>query len=71
MLNLTEKLKIAMIKQNISQSKLADLTDQKQPNLSAKLVANNFKLSEYEKLVNALGCKLIIEIELPNGERIK
>ena len=71
MINLTEKLKITMIKQNITQSQLAILTNQKQPNLSAKLVANNFKLSEYEKLVNALGCKLIIEIELPNGERIK
>lgn len=70
MINLTEKLKITMIKQNISQSQLAELTGQKQPNLSAKLVANNFKLSEYEKLVNALGCELEIKIVLPNGERI-
>lgn len=70
MINLTEKLKITMIKQNLTQSQLAILTNQKQPNLSAKLVANNFKLSEYEKLVNALGCKLEINIILPNGEKI-
>lgn len=71
MFNLTENLKIAMIKQNTTQTKLAELTGQTQKNLSNKMGRNDFKLSEYEKLVNALGCKLIIEIELPNGERIK
>lgn len=70
MLDLTEKLKIAMIKQKISQSQLAELTNQKQPNLSQKLVTNNFKLSEYEKLVNALGCKLEINIVMPTGEKV-
>lgn len=70
MINLTEKLKIAMIKQNISQIELANRTSQKQQNLSQKMIANNFKLSEYQKLVEALGCTLEINIVLPNGERI-
>lgn len=70
-MNLTELLKIAMIKTNYNQLKLAEATQQSQVNLSNKMLRNNYKLSEYEKLVNALGCKLIIEIELPNGERIK
>lgn len=70
-MNLTELLKIAMIKTNSNQLKLAEATQQSQVNLSNKMIRNNFKLSEYEKLVNALGCKLIIEIELPNGEIIK
>ena len=70
MINLTEKLKIAMIKQNVNQTTLAELTNQKQPNLSQKLVANNFKLSEYARLVEALGCTLEINIVLPNGEKI-
>lgn len=70
MINLAEKLKIAMIKQKISQVVLAERTQQKQPNLSAKIVANNFKLSEYAKLVDALGCSLEINIILPNGEKI-
>ncbi len=70
MINLTEKLKIAMIKQNVTQQQLAERTEQKQPNLSAKMVANNFKLSEYQRLVEALGCRLEINIVLPNGEKL-
>lgn len=68
--NLTEKLKIAMIKQGVNQIELAKRVDQTQSNLSQKFVANNFKLSEYEKLVTALGCELEISIITPNGERI-
>lgn len=70
-LNLTEQLKIAMIKTGISQIELAKRTGQTQSNLSQKFTANNFKLTEYEKLVEALGCTLHVEIELPSGERIK
>ena len=70
MTNLTEKLKIAMIKQNVTQTKLAELSDQTQKNLSNKMGRDNFKLSEYEKLVEALGCRLEINIILPTGEKI-
>lgn len=70
MFNLTEKLKIAMIKQNVTQTKLAELSDQSQGNLANKFVRNDFKLSEYEKLVTALGCQLEINIILPTGEKI-
>lgn len=70
MLNLTEKLRIAMIKQNVNQTTLAERTKQQQANLSRKLVVNNFKLSEYLKLVEALGCTLEINIVLPSGEKI-
>ena len=68
--NLTEKLKIAMIKQGVNQIELAQRVGQTQSNLSQKMVANNFKLSEYEKLVTALGCELEISIITPNGERL-
>ena len=69
-INLTEKLKIAMIKQGVTQVELAKRVEQTQSNLSQKFVANNFKLSEFEKLVTALGCDLEISIITPNGERI-
>ena len=68
--NLTEKLKIAMIKQGVNQIELAQRVGQTQSNLSQKMVANNFKLSEYEKLVTALGCELEISIITPNGDRL-
>ena len=57
-----------MIATNINQIKLAELTNQSQQNLSQKMVSNNYKIQEYERLVNALGCQLKINIILPNGE---
>ena len=64
----TNKLKMAMIATNINQVKLAELTNQSQQNLSQKMVHESYRLSEYERLVNALGCELKIQIILPNGE---
>ena len=64
----TNKLKMAMIATNINQIKLAELTKQSQQNLSQKMVSNNYKIQEYERLINALGCQLKIQIILPNGE---
>ena len=69
-MNLTEKIKIAMIKQGINQTKLAELSGQTQKNLSNKMARDNFKLSEFEKLVESLGCKLEINIVLPDGTKI-
>ena len=59
-----------MIKQNVNQTTLAERTNQHQANLSQKLITNNFKFSEYAKLVEALGCTLEINIVLPSGEKI-
>ena len=70
MINLTEQLKIAMLKQKVTQTELAHRTNQSQNNLASKMIRNDFKLSEYEKLVTALGCQLEINIILPTGERI-
>ena len=69
-MKLTEKLKIAMIKTNTTQMTLAERTGQTQGNLANKLIRDNFKLSEFEKLVEALGCRLEINIVMPNGEKI-
>ena len=66
----TNKLKMAMIATNINQIKLAELTNQSQQNLSQKMVSSSYKIQEYERLVNALGCQLKIQIILPNGEVI-
>ncbi len=70
MIDLTKKIKKAMLELDISQLELAKRLNQSQSNLSQKFVANNFKLSEYEKLVEALGCQLEINIILPTGEKI-
>lgn len=70
MLNLSEKLRIAMIKLNVNQTQLAERSGQSQKNLSNKMQRNDFKLSEYERLVTALGCELEVTIQLPNGDRL-
>ena len=64
----TNKLKMAMIATNTNQVKLAELTNQSQQNLSQKMVSNNYKMQEFERLVTAMGCELKIQIILPNGE---
>ena len=69
-MELTKKLKIAMIEQNINQVELAKLVGQNQGNLSSKMCAGNYRISEYEKLVKALGCELEVNIILPNGKRV-
>lgn len=70
MIDLTKKIKKTMLELDISQIELAKKLNQTQSNLSQKFVANNFKLSEYEKLVEALGCTFEINIILPTGEKI-
>lgn len=66
----TNKLKMAMIATNINQVKLAELTNQSQQNLSQKMVSNSYRIQEYERLINAMGCELKIQIILPNGETV-
>ena len=61
---------MAMIATNTNQVKLAELTNQSQQNLSQKMVSNNYKMQEFERLVTAMGCELKIQIILPNGETI-
>lgn len=70
MLNLSEKLRIAMIKCNVNQLELATRSNQSRSNLANKILRNDFKVSEYEKLVDALGCKLEVNIVFPNGEKL-
>lgn len=69
-MKLTEKIKIAMIKTNTTQVALAERTGQTQGNLANKFIRDNFKLSEYQKLVEALGCTLEINIIMPDGTKI-
>ena len=67
-MELTKKLRIAMIETKVSQVELAKRTNQSQSNLSKKMIADNFNIREFERLVSALGCQLDIKIVLPNGQ---
>ena len=69
-MSLAKKLKMAMLELEISQVELANKTTQSQQNLSRKLVADNFNIREYERLVKVLGCELEISIILPDGRKL-
>ena len=69
-MDITRKLKTAMTAQNVTQTELANRTSQSQKTLSAKMVANNFRINEFERLITALGCELELHIILPDGRKI-
>ena len=69
-MDITRKLKTAMTAQNVTQTELANPTSQSQKTLSAKMVANNFRINEFERLITALGCELELHIILPDGRKI-
>lgn len=64
----SKKLRKLMIDLEVNQSELAKRTNQSQQNLSNKMILDNFTIKEYEKLINALGCKLEVNIVLPDGK---
>lgn len=64
----SKKLRQLMIELEVNQSELAKRTNQSQQNLSNKMILDNFTIKEYEKLINALGCQLEINIILPDGK---
>lgn len=64
----SKKLRKLMIDLEVNQSELAKRTNQSQQNLSNKMILDNFTIKEYEKLINALGCQLEINIVLPDGK---
>ena len=57
-MDITEYIRICLVKKKISISQLAEMTEQSQPNLSTKLKRNNFYTNELEKIANAMNCRL-------------
>ena len=70
MMDTITKLKMAMTAVDVTQTELAKRTNQTKQNLSRKMRLNTLNFVEYEKLVNALGCTLEVNIVLPNGKTL-
>lgn len=70
MMDMITKLKMAMTAVDVTQTELAKRTNQTKQNLSRKMRLNTLNFVEYEKLVNALGCTLEVNIVLPNGKTL-
>lgn len=65
-----KKLKMVMAALDITQEKLAQLTNQSKQNLCQKINAGNFRIKDYEDWLSVMGCKLEVQILLPDGERL-
>ncbi|WKY49254.1 helix-turn-helix transcriptional regulator [Eubacteriaceae bacterium ES3] len=68
---MTEKIKIAMLKRNMSLKDLAEKLDQSPQNISGKLKRDNFKEEELKEIAGALDCTINIEMVMNDtGEKI-
>lgn len=67
---IAEKLKIAMIKNNIPTSHIAKTMECSVSNISNKFKRNNFNESDFRQIADALGCDVEINlISRESGEK--
>lgn len=69
-MDITKKIKFAMIELKVTQLQLAERLGQSQANMSRIMTANNYRVNDLEKIVRALGCELEVNIILPNGQKL-
>jgi len=67
---MTEKIKILLVKKDISAVKLADILGTTPSNLYNKFKRDNFSEKELNEIAEKLGCKYEGSFYLDNGERI-
>lgn len=67
---MAEKIKILLIKKNMSAVGLAELLGTKPSNLYNKFKRDNFSEKELIEIADKLGCKYEGSFILDNGERI-
>ncbi len=70
MIDISEKIKILAVKNKITVSDLAQKSNQSNANLYNKMARNDFKLSELQRLADAVGVGLEVNFILPTGEKI-
>ncbi len=69
-MDMAEKIKILAVRQKISVAEIAARSNQSNSNLYNKMTRNDFKLSELQRVADAVGVGLEVNFVLPNGERI-
>ena len=69
-MDISEKIRILAIKNHITVQQIAEKSGQSSANLYNKMSRNTFKVSELERLAQAVDCDLEINFVLPNGEKI-
>lgn len=67
---MTEKIKILLVKKNISAAQLAKELGTTSANLYNKFKRDNFSEKELVEIANVLGCKYEGSFLLDNGEKV-
>jgi len=66
----TEKIRAAMRRLGITNTRLAELTGWSRQNISNKFSRDNLTEGDIAKIADAIGCKVEILITLPDGDQI-
>lgn len=69
-LSTAEKIRIAISRQGMTVTKLADATGQTRQNLSNKLSRDNFTVNELQEIADALGVEFVCGFRFPDGQEI-
>lgn len=67
---MTEKIKILLVKKNMSSAKLAELLGVTPQNLYNKFKRDNFSEKELKEIADALGVDFEMNFIMENGEKI-
>ncbi len=66
----TEKIRAAMRRLGITNTRLAELPGWSRQNISNKFSRDNLTEEDIAKIADAIGCKVEILITLPDGDQI-
>ena len=69
-MDIAEKVRILAVKSKTSVQQIAEKSGQSSANLYNKLSRNDFKLSELERIANAVDAKVEVNFVMPDGTKI-
>lgn len=69
-MDIAEKVRILAVKSKTSVQQIAEKSGQSSANLYNKLSRNDFKLSELERIANAIGATLEVNFIMSDGTKI-
>jgi len=69
-MGMSEKIKILLVKKNVSAAGLAKMLDTTPSNIYGKLKRDNFSEKELQEIAEKLGCKYEGFFVMENGDRV-
>lgn len=69
-MGMTEKIKILLVKKNVSAAGLAKMLDTTPSNLYGKFKRDNFSENELQEIAEKLGCKYEGYFIMDNGDKV-